>query len=50
MYDISDVAMESAVQYIIDPGNRFFGVYEGEELVGFCSIGTDGRVPGRRLR
>lgn len=46
MYDISDVAMESAVQYMSDPGNRFFGVYEAGELVGFCSIGTDGRVPG----
>ena len=43
-YDISDVAMESSVHYMIDSGNRFFGAYEDEELVGFCSIGTDGQV------
>jgi ribosomal-protein-alanine N-acetyltransferase len=46
VYDISDASMESSVKYMIDPGNRFFGAYEDEELVGFCSIGTDGQVPG----
>lgn len=45
-YDIPDESMESSVKYMTDPGNRFFGAYEGEELVGFCSIGTDGQVPG----
>jgi len=46
VYDISDASKESSVDYMTDPGSRFFGAYEDEELVGFFSIGIDGQVPG----
>jgi RimJ/RimL family protein N-acetyltransferase len=46
VYDIRDSQRESAVAYMIDPRNGFFAAHDGEELVGFCSIGADGRVPG----
>jgi RimJ/RimL family protein N-acetyltransferase len=46
VYDISDETRESSVQYMTTSGNRFFGAYEGEELVGFCSVGSDGQVAG----
>jgi RimJ/RimL family protein N-acetyltransferase len=38
--------IDSAVGYMLSPSNGFFGAYRGAELIGFCSIGTDGQVPG----
>ncbi len=45
-YDVSGPSMESTINYMADPANRFLGVYENAELIGFCSIGNDGQVPG----
>jgi ribosomal-protein-alanine N-acetyltransferase len=31
---------------MLDPRNGFHGVHGSDGLVGFCSFGSDGRVPG----
>ena len=46
IYDIAAEERESSIEYMLDPANGYFGAYRGAELVGFCSIGPDGRVPG----
>lgn len=46
VYDAPDDEFESSVRYMIDPANGFYGAFEDAELVGFCSLGPDGRVPG----
>lgn len=46
MYDIPSEDRESSVEYMVDPASGYFGAYDDGELVGFCSIGPDGRVPG----
>jgi ribosomal-protein-alanine N-acetyltransferase len=35
-----------SVQYMMDPRNGFHAVRGSSGLVGFCSFGVDGRVPG----
>lgn len=32
--------------FFLDPGNGFFALVSGAELIGFRSFGPDGRVPG----
>lgn len=46
MYDTPDDARQASVQDMLDPANGFTGVYKRDELIGFCSIGDDGKVPG----
>jgi len=46
IYDIPVQDRASSIEYMLDPANGYFGAYRGSELVGFCSIGPDGRVPG----
>lgn len=46
MYDIPSDDRESSVEYMLDPASGYFGAYDDGELVGFCSMGPDGRVPG----
>jgi ribosomal-protein-alanine N-acetyltransferase len=45
-YDIPAVERESSVAYMADPANGYFAVRLRDELVGFCSVGADGQVPG----
>lgn len=46
MYDPASNDSEDSIGYMADPVNGFFGARDGSELIGFCSIGPDGRVPG----
>lgn len=46
IYDIPPEDRETSIEYMLDPANGYFGAYRGSELVGFCSIGPDGQVPG----
>lgn len=41
-YDVVDVAPA----FFLDPGNGFFALVSGAELIGFRSFGPDGQVPG----
>jgi RimJ/RimL family protein N-acetyltransferase len=45
IYNIED--LDAAILYAIDPQNRFFAMRDAtDKLVGFCSFGQDGQVPG----
>jgi [ribosomal protein S18]-alanine N-acetyltransferase len=45
-YDIPEDELESSITYMTDRDNGFFGVHRGGQLIGFCSLGADGQVPG----
>lgn len=47
-YDLYNLAeSEETVAYALDPQNNFYAMEdEGGALVGFCSFGQDGQVPG----
>jgi len=45
-YDIPPAEFVESVECMTDPGNGFFAVRRGNELIGFCSMGADGQVPG----
>ena len=48
-YDIYNVVgdgKEQARRVIRDDQSRFYSIRDGEELIGFCSFGSDGQVPG----
>lgn len=47
-YDIYDLLEnEETISYALDPQNRFYVMKDPQgELVGFCSFGKDGQVPG----
>lgn len=51
-YDIYNLAeSEEAVAYALDPQNNFFAMEDEKgALVGFCSFGQDGQVPGGDYR
>ena len=45
IYNLSEI--EEAICYVLDPENRFYAIKENKgELLGFCSFGKDGQVPG----
>ena len=45
VYNLEDT--EGTLQYALDPSNRFFAMKDASgALVGFCSFGEDGQVPG----
>ena len=45
IYNLED--SESAIDYALDPQYKFYAMRaENGELVGFCSFGKDGQVPG----
>lgn len=46
MYDVPSEARDVTISEMVDPANGFLGAFRGEDLVGFCSVGSDGRVPG----
>jgi RimJ/RimL family protein N-acetyltransferase len=38
---------EETIQYALDPENNFYALRnQDDELIGFCSFGEDGQVPG----
>lgn len=45
-YDIPLAREAEWTQYMLDPRNGFHAVLGSSGLVGFCSFGIDGRVPG----
>ena len=45
-YDIPSEELHESVEYMTDRTNGYFAVRRGDELIGFCSVGADGRVPG----
>lgn len=45
LYNLSDD--EETIAYALDPGNNLYAMRDGSaQLVGFCSFGVDGQVPG----
>jgi len=47
IYNLNSDKKGTAIEYFLDPANRFFSILdESDELVGFCSFGPDGQVPG----
>lgn len=46
MYDIPHEARDTTISEMVDPANGFLGAFHEEILVGFCSLGSDGRVLG----
>lgn len=47
-YDIYNLDEgEEAIRYVLNPKNNFYAMRDGNaRLVGFCSFGEDGQVPG----
>lgn len=45
-YNLNCTEIEQNVQYFLDSINHFYGIFEEQELVGFCSFGEDGQVNG----
>jgi ribosomal-protein-alanine N-acetyltransferase len=47
-YDLYNLEDEkAAIQYVLEPSNCFYTLRNAEDdLVGFCSFGEDGQVPG----
>jgi ribosomal-protein-alanine N-acetyltransferase len=46
-YNLNPGKIEKNVAYFIDPQNAFYRIMDGHgELVGYCSFGPDGQVPG----
>jgi [ribosomal protein S18]-alanine N-acetyltransferase len=48
-YDVYDIPADehvAAIEYMVDPSKRYFAGYHGDDLVGYVSVGEDGRVPG----
>jgi len=42
-----DADIQEGITYMIDPENRFYSLlYKGISLAGYCSLSTDGQVPG----
>lgn len=38
--------MDGSASLLLDAAARYFGVYEGDELMAFCCFGGEGQVPG----
>jgi ribosomal-protein-alanine N-acetyltransferase len=47
-YDVYNLEDDKdTIAYVLEPHNRFYTVHDGQgELIGFCSFGEDGQVPG----
>lgn len=46
-YNINTDEIEKEVEYFTDPQNAYYAIMnETGELIGFCSFGLDGQVPG----
>ena len=45
-YNLVSGDSELSVRYMVNPTNGYFAAYRSTELIGFCSVGFDGQVPG----
>ncbi|MBW4688152.1 MAG: GNAT family N-acetyltransferase [Komarekiella atlantica HA4396-MV6] len=45
-YNLNPNEIEQNVHYFLDSQNNFYGIFEKQEFVGYCSFGKDGQVPG----
>lgn len=46
-YNLNPDEIEQNIQYFLDPQNKFYSIFEEpRKLVGYCSFGKDGQVPG----
>ena len=45
-YNLNPNQIEQNVQYFLDSKNQFYGIFEKQEFMGFCSFGEDGQVNG----
>lgn len=49
-YDLYNLEPEGnpqhEVAYFCDPQNRYYGIWHGERLLGFCCFGPEAQVPG----
>ncbi len=46
IYNYMPQYLQEDVAYHIDSANNIYSMYREDELVGYCSFGQDGRVPG----
>lgn len=46
VYDLPADERDSSIAYMLDPANGYWGAYRDGVLIGFCSMGPDGQVPG----
>lgn len=45
-YNLNPNEIEQNVQYFLDSKKHFYGIFEEQKFVGFCSFGEDGQVNG----
>lgn len=46
IYNYLPEYIEEDLVYHLDPANNIYSMYHNDNLVGYCSFGQDGRVPG----
>jgi len=46
IYNYSPENFERDLAYHLDPINNLYSMYRNDELIGYCSYGSDARVPG----
>jgi RimJ/RimL family protein N-acetyltransferase len=46
MYNMDAADADGLAASLADPANRYFAIYDGDELVGHCVFGAEARVPG----
>jgi len=46
IYNLNADDLAEEIQYMTDPENHFFAIYEGDDLVGHAVFHGEGRVPG----
>jgi ribosomal-protein-alanine N-acetyltransferase len=46
LYNLEAADAEGLAASLADPANRYFAIYDSDELVGHCVFGAEARVPG----
>lgn len=47
VYNFREDSFQTNLSYLLDPQNAFFAILDhNQTLVGYCSFGADGQVPG----
>lgn len=46
IYNLTADDLEEEVQYMTNPDNHFFAIYDGVDLIGHAVFHSEGRVPG----
>ena len=50
-YDVYNLADTDTIEYLINPKNQFYAFKDEQgKLIGYCSFGLDGQVPGGDYR